>query len=100
MANNELSGPAVLTKIANYVKNLKNRKYSYRFVILPETIGSICYINKFRKQLKKNIICGFNLSCVGDDNSYSHISSRENNTLADQALSAALINKKKVNNSK
>lgn len=98
MANNELSGPAVLTKIANYVKNLKNRKYSYRFVILPETIGSICYINKFRKQLKKNIICGFNLSCVGDDNSYSHISSRENNTLADQALSAALINKKKVKN--
>ena len=31
MANNELSGPAVLTKIANYVKNLKkwNRKGTF-----------------------------------------------------------------------
>ena len=98
MANNELSGPAVLTKIADYVKNIKNKKFSYRFVILPETIGSICYISKFLKILKRNVICGFNLSCVGDDNSYSHIFSKEINTLADQALSAALINKKNVKN--
>ena len=98
MANNELSGPAVLTKIADYVKNIKNKKFSYRFVILPETIGSICYISKFLKILKRNVICGFNLSCVGDDNSYSHIFSKENNTLADQALGSALINKKNVKN--
>ena len=94
MANNELSGPAVLINLAQYVKNLKNRKYSYRFVVLPETIGSICYINKFKTQLKNNIICGFNLSCVGDNNSYSHIQSKNQNTLADQALSSALIGKK------
>ena len=44
--------------------------------------------------MQKNIICGFNLSCVGDDNAYSHIESKDRNTLADQALSSALIGKK------
>tara|TARA_Y100000816_G_C26074202_1_gene565286 strand:- start:358 stop:1623 length:1266 start_codon:yes stop_codon:yes gene_type:complete len=94
MANNELSGPSVLINLADYVKKIKNRKFSYRFVILPETIGSICYISKFKSSMQKNIICGFNLSCVGDDNAYSHIESKDRNTLADQALSSALIGKK------
>ena len=61
MANNELSGPALITKVAEYIKTLKNREFTYRLVILPETIGSICYINKFKTNLKKylylDLIC-------------------------------------------
>ena len=72
MANNELSGPLVSTAIYNYFKNKKN-KYSIRFVFLPETIGSICYINKNLEKLKKNIVAGFNLTCIGDDRSYSFL---------------------------
>ncbi len=96
MANNELSGPALLTKVAEYIKSIKKREYTYRLVILPETIGSITYINKFRKNLTKNVICGFNLSCVGDERGYSHISSKYGNTLSDVALKSALIGKKKI----
>ena len=33
MANNELSGPVLLTAILQYVKSLKHRKYTYRFVL-------------------------------------------------------------------
>ena len=50
MANNELSGPVVMNAIIKYIKkNYKNRHYSYRFVLLPETIGSISYLSKFLK---------------------------------------------------
>lgn len=90
MANNELSGPVLLNEILNYIKNKKNRKYTYRFVILPETIGSIAYLSKRLNHLKKRVICGFNLTCVGDERSYSHVKSRLGNTLADESLASAL----------
>ncbi len=99
LANNELSGPVLSSAIANYiVKNYKKSEFSYRFVFLPETIGAIAYLSKKIKILKKNVICGFVLSCVGDERRYSIINSREGNTLADIALKASLIGKKKVIN--
>ena len=91
MANNELSGPVLLNKIMHYVKSKYSKsKYTYRFVLLPETIGSIAYLSKFMKIMKSNIICGFNLSCVGDERAYSYVSSRKGNTLADEAIESAL----------
>ena len=46
MANNELSGPIVGTFV---MKKLKKKKlnYSLRFLIVPETIGSIAYLSLF-----------------------------------------------------
>jgi len=98
MANNELSGPVLLNALIKYLKDFypNNRKFSYRFVLLPETIGSIAYLSKFRKEMKKNIICGFNLTCVGDNRNYSYISSRSGNNLADQLLQHALKGLKNV----
>tara|TARA_B000000475_G_scaffold103649_1_gene84098 strand:+ start:10014 stop:11264 length:1251 start_codon:yes stop_codon:yes gene_type:complete len=95
MANNELSGPVLLNEILTYVSKIKNRNFTYRFVLVPETIGSICYINKYRNELK-NIISGFNLSCVGDEKNYSIIKNQNENCLSTQALQSALISKKKV----
>jgi aminopeptidase-like protein len=97
MANNELSGPAVMNALMLYIKkNFKKTKYSYRFVMLPETIGSISYLSKYYKYLKKKVIAGFNLSCLGDDRAYSYISSPYQDTLADRALISALIGLKNV----
>ena len=97
MANNELSGPVLLNALMKYIKNrYSNRKFSYRFVLHPETIGSIAYLSKYKKILKKNTICGFNLTCVGDERAYSIVHSPSENTLADQALSSALIGKKNL----
>ena len=90
MANNELSGPVVLNAILDYIKtNFQKTKYSYRFIMQPETIGSIAYLSKFREELKKEILCGINLSCVGDERSFSYINSPYKNTLADKVLEAA-----------
>jgi aminopeptidase-like protein len=95
MANDNLSGVVVQSSLIKYIyQKYKKPNFSYRFIFIPETIGSIAYLSKNLKKLKKNIIAGFNLSCVGDDRCYSHVESRNGNNLADQALESALINKK------
>ena len=43
------------------------------------------------KLLKRRMLCGFNLSCVGDDRGYSFVKTPFGNTLADKAMSAALF---------
>lgn len=84
MVNNELSGPVLLNAIMKYIKkNYKKRKFSYRFVLLPETIGSIAYLSKYQKEMKKNILCGYNLTCVGDTRAYSYVRSRDGNSISD-----------------
>lgn len=93
MANNELSGPVVAINLAKYISSLSNRRYSYRIVFIPETIGSITYINKNLDELKKNVIAGYNISCVGDDRAYSYIQSRYGKTLADRAAKYVLKEK-------
>ena len=97
MANNELSGPVLLNALIKYIEEFYPKpNYTYRFVLSPETIGSIAYLSKFKETMKKNIICGFNLSCVGDNRAYSLIHSPSEITLADQALKSALIGKKNI----
>ena len=83
MANNELSGPAVTTYLAKWIKS-QPREYTYRIIFIPETIGSICYLSKNLDVMKKNIIAGYNISCVGDDNAYSYLPSRDEDTISDR----------------
>ena len=82
MANNELSGPTVTTFLSKWI-NDESRKYTYRIIFIPETIGSICYLSKNLTEMKKNIIAGFNISCVGDNNAYSYLPSKTEDTFSD-----------------
>lgn len=84
MANNELSGPVVTTFLAKWLLSLPQRKYSYRIVFIPETIGSVAYLSKNLVQMKQNIIAGYNVTCIGDERAYSYLPSRAENTLSDQ----------------
>jgi len=93
MANNELSGPIVSIALAKYFKNKVNKK-SLRFIFIPETIGSITYLKKNIDKIKKNIIGGYVLSCIGDDRSYSFMPTKYGNSVSDTAAKKAF---KKLN---
>lgn len=92
MANNECSGPALSGELVKYVMSLPQRRYTYRFIYVPETIGSITYLSQkdHLSKLKKSMVAGFNLSCVGDNRDYSIVESRHADTLADRVLKNVL----------
>jgi aminopeptidase-like protein len=83
MANNELSGPTVATFIAKWLLAMPLNRYTYRFVFIPESIGSIAYLSQNKDRLKSNVFAGFNVTCVGDNRDYSYLPSRNGNTISD-----------------
>ncbi|WP_276675850.1 DUF4910 domain-containing protein [Selenomonas artemidis] len=90
MANNELSGPVVTIYLAKWILERKRRRYNYRIIFIPETIGSITYLSKHLPEMKRRVRAGFNISCVGDDRTYSYVASRYGNTLADKVAKNVL----------
>ena len=89
MANNELSGPVVTAFIAKWLSS-HPRKYTYRIIFIPETIGSITYLSRYLEELKKKVLVGFNVSCIGDDRGYSYVASRYGKSFADKVASNVL----------
>ena len=93
MANNELSGPVLVTCLAKWLA-AQPRKYTYRIVFVPETIGSITYLSRNLPEMQERIIAGFNVTCVGDDGPFSYLPSRYGSTFADKVALNVLKSKK------
>ena len=86
MANNELSGPIVSMSLINYFRKFKKLDKTLRFIFIPETIGSITFLEKNLNYLKKNLIGGYNLSCIGDERQHSCMLTKYGNAISDKAL--------------
>jgi len=84
MANNELSGPVVSTFLAKHLLDGPPPRYSYRFVFIPETIGSLTYLSRKMEHLKDNVIAGYVVTCIGDPGRFSYLRSRGENCLTDR----------------
>jgi aminopeptidase-like protein len=65
MANNELSGPLVLLGLYQRIKNWPSRRYTYRFALHPETIGSLGLLHLQEENFKKNMVAGLVVNCMG-----------------------------------
>ena len=94
MGNNETSGITVTSFLANWIKSLPNKKYSYRIIFAPETIGALSYLNlnSNLERLKKRVKYAFNITCVGDNNNFSFLPSRKGNLEIDKISRHVLKN--------
>ena len=84
MANDNLSGMVVATELAARLLDQPLR-YSFRFLFLPGTIGSITWLAK-NESLLPRISCGLVLACVGDQGSLSYKRTKQKNSLIDRAV--------------
>lgn len=65
LANNELSGILAIISLYDKIRKWKKRRYTYRFLLNPETIGALCFLYKYGKDLK--LVSGMVLTCLGGD---------------------------------
>ncbi len=73
MANNELSGPLVQAFLYRKIReNLKTPRYSYRFLLAPETIGVIAYLDQMGSHLKNYMEAGYVITCAGDPGPFNY----------------------------
>jgi aminopeptidase-like protein len=90
MANNELSGPLALAGIYQRLKALTHRKYTYRFVLAPETIGVIAFLAQRGEHLKQRLKAGYVLTCCGDSGPFHYKRSKIGESAADRAAEHVL----------
>lgn len=82
MANNELSGILLVVRLIKSLYLLKEKgvlPFTIRFLLAPETFGSIAYISENFTDLKKNTEGVIVLSCVGDGRKISLVKGRKPN---------------------
>lgn len=90
LAINELSGPLLTAFLYRRIAAWPKRRLTYRFVFGPETIGAICYLHRFGKEVLEKMLAGYIVTCVGDDASYTLKHSKRRTTLADRAAQYVL----------
>ncbi|MBL76702.1 MAG: hypothetical protein CL763_07260 [Chloroflexi bacterium] len=88
MCNDNLSGTAIITALAKYLKKFE-LNYSLRFLFIPETIGAITWLFLNQKNVHK-IKHGLVLTCIGDSGNISYKKSRIGNTEIDNTVEEIL----------
>lgn len=78
MANDNLSGIIVTILLSEYIEKLPEKKWSYRIIFAPETIGAIAYCKISQKNLKK-IDFGLAINNCGGPSEFSYKESFDNN---------------------
>jgi aminopeptidase-like protein len=90
MANNELSGPLALAHLYQEISKIPQRKFGYRFVVVPETIGAIAFLSARGAHLKEKLAAGYVLTCCGDSGPLTYKRSKRKTTLADRVAEHVL----------
>lgn len=88
VADDNLSGIALAIELAQLLAT-EPRRYSYRFLFLPGTIGAITWLSK-NEEIAKRIRHGLVLTCVGDLGNITYKRSRRSNAAIDRAFTHVL----------
>ena len=88
LCNDNLSGVALATWLAKALVDSEPR-YSYRFLFIPGTIGSITWLARNEATLSR-VRAGLVLACVGDPGGLTYKRSRRGDTEIDRAMAHAL----------
>ena len=88
LCNDNLSGIAVAVKLAETI-GARSRRYSYRFLFIPGTIGSITWLAQ-NEQVVSRIQHGLVLTGVGDKGSVTYKKSRQGHAEIDRAMAHVL----------
>jgi len=87
LANNELSGPLVLLGLYDRIRQWPRRRFTYRFLLNPETIGALCYLHRYGDLLRERMVCGIVLTCLGGPSErITYKPSRKGTSLMDRTV--------------
>lgn len=88
LANDNLSGVALAAFLADYLQK-ENHRYTYRFLFIPGTIGSITWLSQ-NENLVPQIKYGLVVACAGDPGKITYKKSRSGLAEIDMAVAYAL----------
>lgn len=88
LANDNLSGVAVATSLAQHLSQAP-RRYSYRFLFVPATIGPLVWLSRHQQSLDR-IKHGLVLTLLGDGGKLTYKRSRRGDATIDRAVEHVL----------
>jgi aminopeptidase-like protein len=83
LCNDNLSGIAVATFLAAQLTRSPKPRYTYRFLFIPGTIGSITWLARNETHVQR-IKHGLVVTCVGDGGRFTYKKSRQSNAEIDR----------------
>ena len=89
MVNDDMTGVAVAVDVARALRARKDLRYTYRILIVPETIGTVAYLSQ-NEHLIPKMKTGLFLEMLGKDHPHSLQRSLFGNSEADACFRLAL----------
>jgi len=89
LCNDNLSGISLALHLAMLIARLPVRRYAYRFLFIPGTIGSITWLARNEGQVGR-IRHGLVVTCVGDGGRFTYKKSRRGNAEIDRTVQHVL----------
>ncbi len=86
LCNDNLSGIAVMTELARELQSRPRRRYSYRFIFIPGTIGSITWLALNEVKIDHGLVA----ANLGDAGTFHYKKSRQGNAEIDRAVLSVL----------
>ncbi|MFL6263109.1 MAG: DUF4910 domain-containing protein [Thermoanaerobaculia bacterium] len=86
LCNDNLSGIAVMTELARALQVRPRRRYSYRFLFIPGTIGSITWLALNEVRIDHGLVA----ANLGDPGKFHYKKSRRGNAEIDRAVLSVL----------